>query len=115
GSEDKTVRLWDARTGKCLCVLEGHTDRVRSVAWSSDGRQALSGASNGVWRVWNIPSGPGAPTEYLSYTNAKVLMVGESGVGKTGLSTYLAYGVKVEADRPLPSTDAHQTKRLAKG
>ena len=39
GSDDKTVRMWDARTGKCLRVLEGHTESVLSVAWSSDGQQ----------------------------------------------------------------------------
>lgn len=31
--------------------------------------------------------------------------MGDSGVGKTGLSNYLARGIKVEDDKPLPSTD----------
>ena len=39
------------------------------------------------------------------YTNAKVLLVGDSGVGKTGLANYLALGITVEDDKPLPSTD----------
>ena len=43
--------------------------------------------------------------DQVQYTNAKVLLVGESGVGKTGLSNYLAHGIKVEDDKPLPSTD----------
>ena len=43
GADDKTVRLWDVETGRCLRVLEGHTDEVRSVAWSADQRRALSG------------------------------------------------------------------------
>ena len=25
-ADDKTVRLWDVETGRCLRVLEGHTD-----------------------------------------------------------------------------------------
>src|ERR1019366_7886343 len=41
----------------------------------------------------------------VQYTNAKVLLVGDSGVGKTGLSNYLAHGIKVEDDKTLPSTD----------
>jgi len=111
GADDRTVRLWDAATGECLRVLEGHADRVKSVSWSPDGRLAFSAARNGVWRVWKLDSVPDAIHHYLSYTNAKVLMVGESAVGKTGLSNYLAHGIKVEADKPLPSTDSYHAKR----
>ena len=28
GSEDKTAKVWDARTGTPLLELKGHTDRV---------------------------------------------------------------------------------------
>jgi WD40 repeat protein len=31
-ADDKTVRLWDVEAGRCLRVLEGHTEEVRSVA-----------------------------------------------------------------------------------
>ncbi len=44
GSWDKTLRLWDLDTGACLQTLEGHTDRVYSVALTPDGRRALSGS-----------------------------------------------------------------------
>ena len=39
GSDDKSVRVWDASTGEVLNVLEGHTDSVRSVAFASGGRR----------------------------------------------------------------------------
>ena len=29
GSEDKTVRVWDAATGKCVATLRGHSQSVR--------------------------------------------------------------------------------------
>ncbi|MEM7133965.1 MAG: NB-ARC domain-containing protein [Chloroflexota bacterium] len=32
-SIDLTIRLWDVRTGKCLKILTGHTDHIRSVAF----------------------------------------------------------------------------------
>jgi WD40 repeat protein len=105
GSEDNTVRVWDVRTGQCSRVLEGHTAGVLSVAWSSDGQQAFSAASNGVWRRWYLTEVPNVATEYVSYANAKVLMVGDSGVGKTGLTNYLVHGIKVGIDKPLPSSD----------
>ncbi|MBM3728907.1 MAG: hypothetical protein FJW40_26210, partial [Acidobacteria bacterium] len=108
GSDDKTVRLWEVETGRCERVLEGHSNGVPSVAWSRDGQRALSAAWNGVVRLWNLSAVTGgqqtAPVQ-VQYTNAKVLLVGESGVGKAGLSNYLAHGVKVAGDNPLASTD----------
>jgi small GTP-binding protein len=102
-SWDNTVRLWDVETGRCLHVLEGHTGSVRSVAWSADQRHAFSGDDINSIRVWNLsefitePQVPEVPVpvlppvpEQVQYTNAKVLLVGESGVGKTGLSKVLA-------------------------
>ncbi len=38
GSDDQTVRLWDAVTGVALQTLEGHSGLVRSVAFSPDGK-----------------------------------------------------------------------------
>ncbi|KIM56971.1 hypothetical protein SCLCIDRAFT_80106, partial [Scleroderma citrinum Foug A] len=38
GSEDKTIRLWDAQTGvQAGNPLQGHTDSVLSVAFSHGG------------------------------------------------------------------------------
>ncbi|WP_375467236.1 caspase family protein, partial [uncultured Nostoc sp.] len=36
-SADKTVKLWDAATGKEITTLKGHSDAVYSVAFSPDG------------------------------------------------------------------------------
>jgi len=38
GSDDRTLRLWDAATGAALQTLEGHTGYVSSVAFSPDGK-----------------------------------------------------------------------------
>jgi len=38
GSDDGTVRLWDAVTGAPLQTLEGHSGWVNSVAFSLDGK-----------------------------------------------------------------------------
>lgn len=34
GSSDRTVRLWDVRTGECARLLVGHKDRVRLAFYS---------------------------------------------------------------------------------
>src|SRR5262249_33738696 len=35
-SSDKTLRLWDTKSGECLHILEGHTGRVVGAALSPD-------------------------------------------------------------------------------
>jgi WD40 repeat protein len=40
GSYDRTIRLWDVRTGECLKILDGHTSQVWSVAWRPVGWDA---------------------------------------------------------------------------
>ncbi len=93
GSLDRTVRIWDLNTGKCSRTLVGHEASVQCVAISGDGRFIVSGSDDSSVRMWSVsPQEPGvAPTSRFSrYTNAKVLLVGESGAGKTGLSKRLA-------------------------
>lgn len=95
GAADKTVRLWDVETGLCLRVFEGQQEKIKSVVWSADQRWVFSGDSRGSIRFWNLAPETAAPaspagTDQIQYTNAKVLLVGESGAGKTGLSKRLA-------------------------
>ena len=56
-SEDRTVRVWEAESGRLLHTLEGHTDSVRSVAYSGDGRRLASGSDDHTVRVWEAESG----------------------------------------------------------
>ena len=57
GSDDKTVRLWDAQTGAPGPVLSGHTDRVWSVVYSPNGQQIASGSDDKTVRLWDVDSG----------------------------------------------------------
>lgn len=92
GSGDKTVRIWDVESGKCLDVLEGYTDSLHGVAVTADGRRAVSGSGDNTVRVWDLPpydKKNNKKSEATRYTNAKVLLVGDSGVGKSGLALRL--------------------------
>jgi WD40 repeat protein len=55
-SVDKTVKLWDADSGKELLALMCQAEAVTSVAFSPDGRRLLTVSSNKV-AMWDVGSG----------------------------------------------------------
>ena len=54
GSDDKTVKIWDAITGICLKTLEGHSETVFSVAYSPDGTKIISGSHDTTVKIWGV-------------------------------------------------------------
>jgi WD40 repeat protein len=128
GYTDHTVRLWDWKSGICLQVIEDKEAYVSpsavafssptSVAFSADGRRLVVGTSTGPIYVYRLTSVKAAsPAEATRrYVNAKVVLVGESGVGKSGLAhrliedkfvqTYSTHGMQVwRLDVPLVQQD----------
>ncbi|CAH2035876.1 unnamed protein product, partial [Iphiclides podalirius] len=55
GSDDTTLKVWSAITGKCLHTLVGHSGGV----WSSQmvGDLVISGSTDRTLRVWNAKTG----------------------------------------------------------
>ncbi len=89
---DQTVRLWAAETGECLTVLGGHMSSVWGIAITPDARRIASVSADGALRVWDIPNAilaRAASSRKRGYVNAKVVLLGDSGVGKSGLALRL--------------------------
>lgn len=53
-SADKTIRIWNPRTGQALLTLTGHTSEVQTLAFSADGRYLISGSRDLTVRVWDV-------------------------------------------------------------
>ena len=78
-SSDKTMRVWDASSGACLRVLEGHTAPVLIVCALSDGRFASASFDNTV-RVWDISNGACLETaEFDSSRASEIISAAFSG------------------------------------
>jgi len=57
GSRDKTIKLWNVKTGKEIRTLKGHNSRVRSVNFSPDGKTLVSGSNDKTIKLWNVETG----------------------------------------------------------
>jgi WD40 repeat protein/serine/threonine protein kinase len=56
-SEDHTLKLWEVKTGRCLRTFGEHTQEIDSVAFSPDGRFALSGSGGKIVKLWEVRTG----------------------------------------------------------
>lgn len=87
GTLDNRVLLLDLESGQLLAQLRGHTARVQAVAFTPDGRSALSGADGGTLRLWSLFNGAEMrPITYTDPPDAAAAAVTVSPDGRMGMT-----------------------------
>lgn len=56
-SEDGTARIWDAKSGRLLRLIEAHAGGVSALAISSDDQEIVTVGKDGYAKVWSLESG----------------------------------------------------------
>jgi WD40 repeat protein len=57
GADDKTAKVWDAKTGTELLPSRGIQTGVNSVAYSPDGQRLVTGSYDKTAKVWDAKTG----------------------------------------------------------
>ncbi|MBS1988024.1 WD40 repeat domain-containing protein [Candidatus Dependentiae bacterium] len=52
-SKDKTIKIWDLDTNRCVAILEGHTSSVKCIKRLNDGR-LVSCSNDNTIKVWDL-------------------------------------------------------------
>jgi WD40 repeat protein len=53
GRDASSIKIWDAKTGKLVATLKGHTDAVVCLAWTKNGKTLISASVDSSIRTWN--------------------------------------------------------------
>ena len=98
-SADGYVRLWRCDTWEQVAALSETSSKEAAAGIAFAPRLpvlATLGEEDSIIRIWNLDLATllnsASAQEAVQYTTAKIVLVGESGVGKTGLGWRLAYG-----------------------
>ena len=57
GSRDKTIKLWEVKSGRCVINLVGHDDWVTDLVFHPSGRYLLSVSDDKSLRCWDLSNG----------------------------------------------------------
>jgi WD40 repeat protein/class 3 adenylate cyclase len=111
-SLDGTVRLWRCDSWDQIAVLQepvSHSIRAAIAFHPAKSTLASLGEGGRVVRVWDLDVGAllavRQVTSTVQYRNAKVVLVGDTGVGKSGLALVLT-------GQPFVPTDSTHARRV---
>ena len=93
GLLERTVLLWDVKTGDLKSILRGHSNAVVSIAFSPDGTTLASGSHDGTVLLWSHIHSAALPPVFTEGTNATRTIAENTAVG-------------VNIGTPVAATDA---------
>ena len=102
-SDDKTARIWDAKTAREIAVLRGHHAVVESAAFSPDGTRIVTASWDKTARIWDAKT-----------TRLTAVLRGHDGIiGSAGFSPDGTRIVTASADQTARIWDAKTTREIA--
>lgn len=75
GSYDRTIKLWNLKTGDLLRTIEAHSDRINAVTLSADGQSFAIACKNGTIKAWKLGKGKVKEILRLNAHNAAVTCI----------------------------------------
>jgi len=92
-----TVKLWHCNTWNCVVTISESVNSNWTVGIAFHPHLpilATLGENDTIIRIWELDEAVllGQAKENVNYTTAKLVLVGDSGVGKTGLGWRMAHG-----------------------
>ncbi|MGO6840426.1 hypothetical protein GUK34_28395 [Rhizobium leguminosarum] len=78
GGVDGTMKLFELQSGRLLRMLVGHSQRVASIAFSSDGGNLISGSGDGTVRSWDVNTG-GQVLQVMGFNETGSMIISPDG------------------------------------
>ncbi|KAF8879999.1 quinon protein alcohol dehydrogenase-like superfamily [Gymnopilus junonius] len=73
GSDDATIRVWNAATGELEGIpITGHGNWIMCAVFSPDGQRILSGSDDGTVCIWNAATGEIEGSPFTGHTDSVI-------------------------------------------
>jgi hypothetical protein len=104
GSQDGSVKIWDAGTGQEILTLNGHKGWVTSLLFSPDRQRIVSGSLDGTVKIWETAEANG------NFDSRRISRHVDALFARFGLKDVVLANLKIETN--VSKTDLHKAIEL---